>query len=107
MEAPAVESGASEPAPTPAADPVAPSQPTAAQWEVLRQCESGGNPGAVSPNGLYYGLYQFSLPTWRSMGGSGLPTQASAAEQTQRAKALQARSGWGQWPACSAKLGLR
>ncbi|MCV2395794.1 ubiquitin-like domain-containing protein [Actinotalea sp. M2MS4P-6] len=76
-------------------------------WARLAQCESGGNPTAVSSNGLYYGLYQFSLPTWRAMGGSGLPSQASAAEQTQRAQALQARSGWGQWPYCSAKLGLR
>ncbi|MCB2176838.1 MAG: transglycosylase family protein [Actinomycetales bacterium] len=76
-------------------------------WAALAKCESGGNPKAVSSNGLYYGLYQFSLGTWRAMGGSGLPTQASAAEQTARAKALQARSGWGQWPACSAKLGLR
>jgi uncharacterized protein YabE (DUF348 family) len=76
-------------------------------WAALAKCESGGNPKAVSSNGLYYGLYQFSLPTWRAMGGSGLPTQASAAEQTARAQALQARSGWGQWPACSAKLGLR
>lgn len=76
-------------------------------WAALAKCESGGNPKAVSSNGLYYGLYQFSLGTWRAMGGSGLPTQASAAEQTARAQALQARSGWGQWPACSAKLGLR
>lgn len=76
-------------------------------WAALARCESGGNPKAVSANGLYYGLYQFSVGTWRAMGGSGLPTQASAAEQTARAQALQARSGWGQWPACSAKLGLR
>ncbi|WP_372593605.1 transglycosylase family protein [Actinotalea sp.] len=76
-------------------------------WAALAQCESGGNPTIVSSNGLYYGLYQFSLPTWQAMGGSGLPSQASAAEQTQRAQALQARSGWGQWPACSSKLGLR
>ncbi len=76
-------------------------------WAALARCESGGNPLAVSSNGLYYGLYQFSLGTWRAMGGSGLPTSASAAEQTQRAQALQARSGWGQWPACSSKLGLR
>ena len=41
------------------------------------------------------------------MGGSGLPSQASAEEQTMRAQTLQARSGWGQWPACSKKLGLR
>lgn len=76
-------------------------------WAALARCESGGNPKAVSRNGLYYGLYQFSLPTWRAMGGSGLPTQASAAEQTARAQALQARSGWGQWPVCSVKIGVR
>ncbi|WP_324650660.1 transglycosylase family protein [Georgenia sp. H159] len=76
-------------------------------WAALAQCESGGNPTIVSANGLYHGLYQFSVGTWQSVGGSGLPSQASPAEQTQRAQALQARSGWGQWPACSAKLGLR
>lgn len=76
-------------------------------WGALAQCESGGNPAAVSSNGLYHGLYQFSVGTWRAVGGSGLPSQASPAEQTQRAQALQARSGWGQWPHCSAKLGLR
>ena len=76
-------------------------------WARLAQCESGGNPTIVSPNGLYHGLYQFSVATWRSVGGSGLPSQASPAEQTQRAQMLQQRSGWGQWPACSARLGLR
>ncbi|MEE6281361.1 transglycosylase family protein [Georgenia sp. MJ170] len=76
-------------------------------WASLAQCESGGNPSIVSANGLYHGLYQFSVGTWQSVGGSGLPSQASPAEQTQRAQALQARSGWGQWPACSASLGLR
>lgn len=76
-------------------------------WAALAQCESGGNPTIVSSNGLYYGLYQFSLSTWRSVGGSGLPSEASPAEQTQRAQILQARSGWGQWPHCSSKLGLR
>lgn len=75
-------------------------------WGALAQCESGGNPAAVSRNGLYYGLYQFSLGTWGAMGGSGLPSDASPAEQLQRAQALQARSGWGQWPACAASLGL-
>ncbi|MCU1432656.1 MAG: hypothetical protein JWP95_1761 [Actinotalea sp.] len=76
-------------------------------WGALAQCESGGNPSIVSSNGLYHGLYQFSVGTWRSVGGSGLPSEASPAEQTQRAQALQARSGWGQWPHCSSKLGLR
>lgn len=75
-------------------------------WGQLAQCESGGNPTIVSRNGKYYGLYQFSLATWQSVGGVGLPTENSAEEQTYRAQLLQARSGWGQWPACARKLGL-
>ncbi|WP_069386667.1 resuscitation-promoting factor [Cellulosimicrobium cellulans] len=94
-------SGASAPAPAPADLGSAPP----GVWAQLAQCESGGNPATNTGNG-YYGLYQFSLPTWRAMGGSGLPSEASAAEQTQRAQALQAQSGWGQWPACARKLGL-
>ncbi|PFG37489.1 uncharacterized protein YabE (DUF348 family) [Flavimobilis soli] len=81
--------------------------PSSGVWAKLAACESGGRPNAVSASGAYHGLYQFSVATWRSVGGSGLPSQASAAEQTKRAKMLQARSGWGQWPHCSAKLGLR
>ena len=83
------------------------SAPTSGVWAALAQCESGGNPSIVSPNGLYHGLYQFSVQTWQAVGGSGLPSQASPAEQTKRAQMLQARAGWGQWPACSAQLGLR
>ncbi len=75
-------------------------------WAALAQCESGGNPASVSSNGLYHGLYQFTVSTWRAVGGSGLPSQASAAEQTKRAQILQSRSGWGQWPACARSLGL-
>lgn len=81
--------------------------PSSGVWAQLAACESGGRPNAVSASGAYHGLYQFSVATWRSVGGSGLPSQATAAEQTKRAKILQARSGWGQWPHCSAKLGLR
>ena len=76
-------------------------------WKKLAKCESGGNPRAVNPTGKYFGLYQFSLSTWKAVGGKGKPSDASAAEQTKRAKILQARAGWGQWPACSRKLGLR
>lgn len=76
-------------------------------WAALAQCESSGNPRAVSSTGRYHGLYQFSVPTWRSVGGTGLPSQATPEEQTNRARILQARYGWGQWPACSKKLGLR
>lgn len=73
-------------------------------WAALAACESGGNPSIVSRNGLYHGLYQFSVPTWRSVGGSGLPSQASPAEQTKRAMMLYERSGAGQWPTCGPRL---
>jgi uncharacterized protein YabE (DUF348 family) len=73
-------------------------------WAALARCESGGRVNAVSSNGLYYGLYQFSLGTWRAVGGSGLPSQASAAEQTARAQELYNRSGAGQWPVCGKNL---
>lgn len=75
-------------------------------WAALAQCESGGNPSAVSANGSYYGLYQFSLSTWQSLGGTGLPSEADVETQTEMAKKLQERSGWGQWPHCAAQLGL-
>lgn len=99
---------ASAPAATESAQSAAPTVAAAGDvWSKLAQCESGGNPSIVSKNGLYHGLYQFSVGTWQSLGGTGLPSQASAAEQTRLAQALQARSGWGQWPHCSSKLGLR
>lgn len=75
-------------------------------WDRLAACESGGNWSTNTGNG-YYGGLQFSQTTWRAVGGSGSPHQASKAEQINRGKILQQRSGWGQWPACSVKLGLR
>jgi uncharacterized protein YabE (DUF348 family) len=71
-------------------------------WDALAQCESGGNPRAVNPAG-YYGLYQFALPTWRSVGGSGNPIDAPASEQLYRAKLLYQKAGSGQW-GCGAQL---
>ncbi len=72
-------------------------------WGALANCESGGNPRAVNPAG-YYGLYQFDTGTWRSVGGSGLPTSASAGEQTYRAKLLFQQRGRSPWPACGRLL---
>jgi hypothetical protein len=72
-------------------------------WGALANCESGGNPKAVNPAG-YYGLYQFDTGTWRSVGGSGLPTSASAAEQTYRAKLLYKQRGRSPWPNCGRLL---
>jgi len=65
-------------------------------WTALARCESTNNPRAVNPAG-YYGLYQFSLSTWRSVGGTGNPIDASPDEQTYRAQLLYAKAGAGQW----------
>ncbi|QWW20047.1 transglycosylase family protein [Schaalia sp. 19OD2882] len=83
----------------------APSDVGSDVWAALAQCESGGDPTTNTGNG-FYGMYQFTQSTWESVGGSGRPSEASAAEQTMRAQILQSRAGWGQWPGCAAKLGL-
>ena len=70
--------------------------------EAIAQCESGGDPTAVSADGMYHGKYQFSVATWQAMGGSGLPSQAPEAEQDMRAAMLYEQSGPGQWPVCGA-----
>jgi hypothetical protein len=71
-------------------------------WAGLAKCESNNNPKAVNPAG-YYGLYQFSMATWTSVGGTGRPSDASAGEQTYRAQLLynKVNGRWqGQWPNC-------
>lgn len=77
----------------------------ASTWDKLAQCESGGNWSINTGNG-YYGGLQFSLSTWKAFGGSGMPHQASKAEQIRVATKVQAAQGWGAWPACTAKLGI-
>ncbi|MEV6386337.1 ubiquitin-like domain-containing protein [Streptomyces sp. NPDC051773] len=73
-------------------------------WGGLAACESGGRPDAVDPSGTYGGLYQFDTGTWRSLGGSGRPQDAPAAEQTLRAKKLYVQRGASPWPHCGARL---
>jgi len=68
--------------------------------EAIASCESGGDPAIVSSSGLYFGKYQFSPDTWESVGGKGLPSEATEAEQDYRAALLYERSGPGQWPVC-------
>jgi len=75
-------------------------------WDALAQCESGGNWAINTGNG-YYGGLQFSLGTWQSYGGSGLPSNNSREEQIRIAEKVRAASGgYGAWPACAASLGL-
>ena len=66
----------------------------------IAQCESGGNPRAVSASGQYRGKYQFDLGTWQSLGGSGDPAAATEAEQDRIAALLYARRGPAPWPVC-------
>ncbi len=75
-------------------------------WARLRHCESGGRYDINTGNG-YFGAYQFLVSTWNRLGYPGYPHQASPSIQDEAAQKLQARSGWGQWPACSRRLGLR
>jgi hypothetical protein len=81
---------------------------SAATWDALAKCESGGNWQAVSEprEGVqYYGGLQFALSSWQRVGGTGLPSQASKATQVEMGKRLQARQGWVAWPTCARRLG--
>ena len=76
---------------------------TGPNWVGLADCESGGNPKAVNPSG-FYGLYQFSISTWRAVGGKGIPTDYGYWEQTKRAWKLYKISGRSPWPHCGSRL---
>ena len=69
--------------------------------ERIAQCESGGDPTAVSADGRYRGKYQFSRATWRAMGGSGDPAEAPESEQDAMAAKLLAARGTSPWPNCA------
>lgn len=73
-------------------------------WQALAWCESTDRPHVVDPTGTYGGLYQFDVPTWQSVGGTGLPQDASRAEQTRRAIKLYHVRGAQPWPVCGAEL---
>lgn len=89
-----------------AANAAVPSTAPASTWDSLAQCESGGNWGINTGNG-YSGGLQFSASTWAAHGGTGSAANASREQQIAVAQRVQASQGWGAWPACAAKLGLR
>jgi resuscitation-promoting factor RpfB len=70
----------------------------------IAQCESGGDPNAVSADGTYRGKYQFDRETWRQMGGSGDPADAPEAEQDRIAAKLLTARGTAPWPNCGAAV---
>jgi peptidoglycan hydrolase-like protein with peptidoglycan-binding domain len=67
----------------------------------IAQCESGGNPRAVSPDGKYRGKYQFDQATWEAYGGSGDPAKASESSQDRVALKLYRARGTAPWPNCA------
>jgi len=70
----------------------------------IAECESGGDPTAVSPSGAYRGKYQFSQATWESLGGSGDPAEADEHVQDVYAAGLYRQRGLAPWPACSQQV---
>jgi hypothetical protein len=107
---PSPPAAAPAPAPTPVAPPVTTPPVTTGGgaggvWLQLRECESGDNYRANTGNG-FYGAYQFSAQTWSNLGYPGRPDLEPPGMQDAAAMKLQAESGWGQWPACAAALGL-
>ena len=66
----------------------------------IAECESGGNPRAISPGGQYRGKYQFSRETWRNLGGSGDPADAPEWQQDRFALKLYRLRGTAPWPSC-------
>ena len=78
-------------------------------WDKLAQCESGGNWAINTGNG-YQGGLQFSPSTWAGYGGTEYAATADQATREQQiavAERVQAAQGWGAWPACTARLGIR
>jgi hypothetical protein len=97
-EPPAEKPAAEEPAA--AAGASAPTGSANATLERIAQCESGGDPGAISADGQYRGKYQFDRATWERLGGTGDPAEAPEAEQDRLAGRLLAERGTSPWPTC-------
>ena len=67
----------------------------------IAECESGGDPTAVSSSGRYRGKYQFQRSTWSAWGGRGSdPAEASEAHQDRVALRLYRARGTAPWPNC-------
>ncbi|MEN3584650.1 transglycosylase family protein [Streptomyces sp. ZYX-F-203] len=79
---------------------------TAAEWDAVAQCESGGNWSINTGNG-YYGGLQFAASTWAAYGGTqyaATADQAGKAQQIEIAEKVLAGQGKGAWPVCGTGL---
>ena len=74
----------------------------------LRQCESHGNPGAVSRSGKYRGSYQFAQGTWDGVAPEGWagvdPATAPPEVQDQAAQTMIDNGRLGEFPVCGRGL---
>lgn len=87
----------------------APAVPNGSVWDSLAQCEAGGDWSINTGNGFSGGL-QFTPSSWAGFGGTEYAPEAHMATREQQiavAERVQAAQGWGAWPACTAKLGIR
>jgi hypothetical protein len=94
--APTAPAPAAAPAPAQSSGTVGTGGMSAFQACVIQR-ESGGNPAAVNPSSGAGGLYQFLPSTWAALGHSGLPENASVAEQNQAFQQEFAQSGTAAW----------
>jgi hypothetical protein len=79
-------------------------------WDRLAQCEAGGNWAYPTVSGGFSGGLMFHSGTWNAFGGRAYAPSAHQATREQQiaiAEKVLASQGWGAWPACSRKLGLR
>jgi hypothetical protein len=85
--------------------------PTDANFNRLAMCESHGDIRAVGGSGKYLGAFQQTRSSWSRFGSTHIHGLGilEVNYETQRAAAReqQAKEGWGPWPHCSRKLGLR
>lgn len=78
-------------------------------WDRLADCEASGN-WANARNPRYKGGLQMDATFWARYGGlayAPAPHLATREQQITVAIRGQAVQGWGAWPACSRRLGLR
>ena len=91
----------------PHAPPPLPTPPAFGIWDRLAFCESNGR---WHIDAYHDGGLQFLPSTWTANKPAGFPAfayQASREQQIRVGQIVQARYGWGQWPVCSRRLGLR
>jgi len=77
-------------------------------WRTIAACESGGDWHSTA--GMFDGGLQFLPSTWTANGGGRYAPsadRATAREQIRIARRVLASSGWGAWPVCSRRAGLR